>query len=320
MKEIGGYFGLDILINNPYHKNMIELNTGRNALTYIIQAKKIKKIYIPYFLCDSVTHMLDKQFFDYDYYNIDEYFMPVFEQGLKTNEYLYIVNYYGQISNEIILQLKEKYRNIIIDNTQAFFQKPVSKVDTIYTCRKFFGVPDGSYLSTDSILEKDLEIDISKARMEHILGRFEGQASDYYKNFQMNDELFKELPLKRMSHLTKNILGAIDYEKTRVIRNDNFNYLHNKLSYINILDVKCTDGAFAYPFYVKNGIEIRKELAEKKIYIPTLWPNVLKCNNESSIEYDYTANILPLPCDQRYTVEDMEYIVSSINKIIGGRL
>lgn len=315
MKEIGGYLGLDQLISNPYHTNMIELNTGRNALIYLIRSKKIEKIYIPYFLCDSVTHMLDNQFFDYDYYNIDKYFMPIFEKNLKQNEYLYIVNYYGQISNEVILQLKKKYKNIIIDNTQAFFQKPMSRVDTIYSCRKFFGVPDGSYLSTDSILEEKLEIDISKTRMEHILGRFEGQASDYYKYFQINDESFKELPLKRMSHLTKNILGAIDYEKTRVIRNDNFNYLHNELSSINTLDVKLTDGAFVYPFYAKNGIEIKKELAEKKIYIPTLWPNVLDEVPNNCIEYKYAANILPLPCDQRYSIKDMKFMIEEIKKV-----
>ena len=44
MKEVGGYFGLEKLIDKPYHKKMIELNTGRNALIYLIKAKKIKKL------------------------------------------------------------------------------------------------------------------------------------------------------------------------------------------------------------------------------------------------------------------------------------
>ena len=32
----------------------------------------------------------------------------------------------------------------------------------------------------------------------------------------------------------------------------------------------------------------------------------------NSVEYNYSANILPLPCDQRYDLEDMELIFNRI--------
>ena len=59
---------------------------------------------------------------------------------------------------------------------KAFYQYPVNGVDTLYTCRKYFGVPDGGYLYTDTKLNDDLEIDISYERMEYILGRYEVSA------------------------------------------------------------------------------------------------------------------------------------------------
>lgn len=309
MRAIGGYFQLDQLIDKPYHKNLVELNTGRNALLYLVKAKKIHKIYLPYFLCNSVSDMLSKHGVNFEYYHIGKDFSPIFEEKLKEDESLYIVNYYGQITDDKIRKFKEEYKNIILDNTQSFFQKPILGIDTIYSCRKYFGVPDGSYLSTNVVLDEILEEDQSCSRMKHILGRFEGQASDYYNEFKKNDEAFKELPIKRMSKLTRNILGAIDYEKVIETRNRNFEYLHNRLGNTNILDIKLSYGPFAYPCYVENGIEIRKRLAEKKIYIPTLWPNVLKENHENCIEYEYAANILPLPCDQRYGLDDMDKIV-----------
>jgi hypothetical protein len=312
MREIGGYFQLDQLINKPYHENLVELNTGRNALLYLVNAKKIRKLYLPFFLCNSVSDMLNKHKINYEYYHIAKYFLPIFDQDLKNDGYLYIVNYYGQITDNVISGFKDKYKNIILDNTQSFFQKPVLGVDTIYSCRKYFGVPDGAYLSTDAILDEKLEEDQSSSRMKHILGRLEGQASDYYDEFKKNDESFKELPIKKMSQLTRNILGAIDYEKVIEARNRNFKYLHDRLENTNILEIKLPYGPFAYPYYVENGIEIRKKLAEKKIYIPTLWPNVLKENLEDSIEYDYAANILPLPCDQRYGIEDMEMLYKKL--------
>ena len=295
MKEIGGYFGLEQLISNEYYKDLIPLNTGRNALLYLLKARNIKKLYIPYYLCNSVSDMCIRNGYKFEYYKIDTEFMPIFNKTLADDEYLYVVNYYGQLTNGKVLGLKQQFAQIILDNTQDFFQKPLDGIDTIYSCRKYFGVPDGAYLSTNKRLSEELEIDISRERMAHILGRYEGKASDYYSHFQNNDASLKNKPLKYMSKLTHNILGAINYERVRQIRNENYAYLERELGKQNKLELTTPDGAFAYPFYMKNGIEIRKVLAQKKIYIPTLWPNVLVDTPKDWIEYDYVENILPLP-------------------------
>lgn len=314
MKEIGGYFGLEQLISNEYYKELIPLNSGRNALLYFLKVKYIKKIYIPYYLCDSVSDMLKRNDYDFEYYKIDSHFMPIFDKGLAKDEYLYIVNYFGQLSDDRIINLKQQYDRIIIDNTQAFFQKPIKDIDTLYTCRKIFGVPDGAYLYMASKINLSLEIDISKLRMTHILGRYEGKALEYYNDFQNNDEYFKGQPLRYMSKLTHNILGAIDYKSVNETRNRNYEFLESKLGSFNKLKLIIPASVFAYPFYIKNGVDVRKELVKEQIYIPTLWPNVLTNTPEGSIEHDYAANILPLPCDQRYGIGDMEYIVDKLKK------
>jgi len=314
MKEIGGYFGLEQLVSNEYYKDLIGLNNGRNALLYILKVKNIKKLYIPYYLCDSVSDMLKLYNYDYSYYNIDAEFMPIFNDSLTDNEYLYVVNYYGQLTTDKIINLKQKYKQIIVDNSQAFFQKAIANVDTIYSCRKFFGVPDGAYLSTDAKIKEELMIDISNKRMSHILGRYEGNAFDYYGDFKNNDESLNSEPLKYMSKLTQNILGAIDYERVCKIRNENYAYLKSKLSIHNKIRLITPDGAFAYPMYMENGIKVRKALIQNKIYIPVLWPNVLVNTPKNSLAYNYAANILPLPCDQRYIVTDIKHIVDSLKK------
>ena len=60
---------------------------------------------------------------------------------------------------------------------------------------------------------------------------------------------------------------------------------------------------------VENGPEIRKRLIANKIYIPKLWPMDYH-RDEIELEYKLADNILPIPCDQRYTEEDMLYICS----------
>jgi len=315
MKEIGGYFGLEPLISREYYPDLIALNNARNALVYLLKARSIRKLYIPYFLCDSVSKVCDREGCPYEYYHIGRDFLPVFEKTPADGEFLYVVNFYGQISDEKITELKRLYKNVIFDNVQAFFQRPVAGIDTVYSCRKFFGVPDGGYLSSDARLDELIPKDTSKDRMKHILGRFEGSAGEYYADFKANDHSFVELELREMSALTHNILGAIDYDRVREEREVNYRTLESALGTVNHLSLTAPVGPYCYPFYCENGMAVKQRLAEKKIFVATLWPNVLELNG--SIEKEYAENILPLPCDQRYTEEDMLFVADEIIKCIG---
>lgn len=310
MLEIGGYFGLEQFHGREYYQNLIAVNNGRNALLYLLKARNITKLYIPYFLCNSISDMLDRNGYSYAYYHISEDFLPIFDRRLSGDEYIYVVNYYGQISNDTIEKLQQQYGNVIFDNIQAFFQKPAKGIDTVYTCRKFFGVPDGGYVSTTARLSATLPVDISKDRMRHVLGRFEGNASDYYSDFQNNDIVHEELPLRYMSRLTHNLMRAIDYETVMDKRSENYAILDKTLGSRNKLNLTAPVGPYCYPFYCENGLEVKRKLAAQKIYVPTLWPNARQW--EGTLEKDYAENILPLPCDQRYGTEEMKYIVQEV--------
>ncbi len=315
IKEIGGYFGLERFSGSELYEDAIPLNTGRNALLYLIIAKKIRKLYIPYYLCDCISDVCDRSGCEYEYYHIDADFRPATDKKPGSDEYIYIVNYFGRIREKEAEALKSRYGRVIFDNVQAFFQKPVRGMDTIYSCRKFIGVPDGAYLYTDVGYEP-AETDRSADRMKHVLGRFEGLASDYYKDFQQSDEALYGLPLRYMSPLTHNLLRAVDYEAVSRRRKENCLCLQAALGKQNKIDVEIPDGPYCYPFYCENGTRIRHALAQKKIYVPTLWGNVLELENAGTSEKDYVKNILPIPCDQRYNRECMEYVAQTIVDII----
>ena len=308
MIEIGGYIELDTYRLPMLHENAIKLNCGRNALAYLIESKNIKKLYIPKFNCDCITDLCKRMNIDIDTYSIDKSFRPIFNKELNAGECFYLINYYGQISNTEIEVYKEKYKNIIVDNAQAYFQMPVEGIDTLYTCRKFFGVSDGAILYTDKKLNRKLDIDESFNRMRFVLGRFERSASEFYIESSENNDLFDNESIKYMSKLTQNLLHGIDYGYVGKKRTTNFEYLDKIFKDKNQLQLCTPNGAFMYPLLVSNGAEIRKELQQKKIYIPVLWPNVLNECSEESIEYNFAKNILPLPCDQRYSEEEMEYM------------
>lgn len=314
MKEIGGYLGLEKFSGREYHSDLIAINSARNALLYIVKAKKINKLYIPYYLCDSVECACKREGIALEYYHIDRDFLPKFDRVLGQNEYLYIVNYYGQLDKRIVRDYKKRFSNIILDNVQAFFEKPIEGIDTVYSCRKFFGVPDGAYVSTDVVLNEPLDIDVSMERMRHVLGRFEVNARDYFSDFRQSDKQLEEIGLRKMSKLTHNILSAIDYDAVKQARETNFEYLQNRLGHKNMFNLKKVIAPYAYPFYCTNGPRVRKDLADKDIFVATLWPNVVDTGDP--VEKDYAENILPLPCDQRYGEDDMKRIVDSILQII----
>lgn len=309
MNEIGGYLQFEKYKNREYYPKLTAVNTARNALIYAAKILNIKKIYIPYFLCESIRNVCDRENLKYEEYHISRDFKPIFDKRLNKGEYLYIVNYYGQLKNDYIKKMYKTFNNLIIDNVQSFFQKPIKGIPTIYSCRKYFGVPDGAYISIKDELE--LEQDLSHNRMKHLLGRFECFAETFYSDFKDNDHSFINLPLLKMSKITSNLLGVIDYKHIIEIRNKNWLYLHKNLKKYNKLDIRFQKGSFMYPFYHKNGKEIKKLLAMKKIFIPTLWPNVQSLVN-CDIEKDYAENILPLPIDQRYNVYHMEYIIKEL--------
>lgn len=315
-KEYGGYIEYEHYSGAEYHSGMVTLNCGRNCLAAIILKRNIKKIYIPYFLCESVREVCEKINCIVEFYHIDEQFYPIIDFTVAEDEYLYVVNYYGQIEKAYLKKLKERYTNVIVDNAQAFFENPLDDTDTIYVPRKYFGVPDGAYVSTKWIDEMQYPIDISKDRIDFLVGRFEVNASDFYEHYKKVEGDFKDEPIKRMSLLTHNLLRAINYEEVKKKREDNFDHLCQELGQFNLLEVKKTYGPFAYPFLVKKGNVLKQKMRKRKIYIPTLWPNVLSDCDCDSVEYRHAENILPIPVDQRYTIEDMSYIVSSIKELL----
>jgi len=314
MREIGGYIEFEHYRGSMLHEDAIALNCGRNCLAYLFKSRGIKKIKVPYFICNSIFSVCDREGVEKDYYRIDSTFKPVSEMTLESDEWLYLVNLYGQLKNDEIGGYVEKYGRVIVDQANDYYATPLPGVDTFYTCRKWFGVADGAFLYTSKSLHDEFPLDESFDRMRFLLGRFERTANEFYSEYNANNKYFIDQPIKRMSKLTWNLLHGIDYGFVEKRRKENYMYLHEKLSFINQLQLK--PAAFMYPLMIENGAAVRKRLQSEKIYIPTLWPTVFEVADENSLEYKMAENILPLPIDQRYGIDEMEYIVQEVLKCI----
>lgn len=315
MKEIGGYFQLEEMPGEEYYPDLYRVNLGRTALLWLLKSRRCRKILLPYFLCGSVVHTCQENQIETEFYHLNEKLEVLYpKEQLPEGEYLYLVNYYGQLSDSRISEYKKIYGNIIVDHTHAFFQKPLKGIDTLYSCRKFWGVSDGAYLSTDTSLTENKTVDYSAERMKHILGRYEHNAVTYYKDMLENAAKYDGMELRQMSKLTQNLLKAVDYDRAKKKREENYRILGELLPSESIFNQTVPEGPFAYPYFHADGMKLRRYLAEKKIFVPTYWKNIIENSETKSLEYTWAANILPLPCDQRYSVEDMKYMASVVRE------
>ena len=133
-REIGGYIELDTYHLPMLHDDGIFLNSGRTCLSYLIKTKNIKRIVLPWFCCDVVRDVCFRANVNVRCFSIGEDWLPK-KVELFDDEWLYIVNYYGQLTPNTIRDLKNKYKRIIVDNAQAYYAQPVNGCDTLYTCR-----------------------------------------------------------------------------------------------------------------------------------------------------------------------------------------
>ena len=314
MKPIGGYFSLELPQHEEYHKNAIRLNTGRNCLEYILRVRGYKKVYIPYYTCDVVLEPFKKLGVPYEYYHVNNHLEIRDEVVLKAGEALLYTNYYA-LKQRYTEQLAKQYGNrLIVDETQAFYAKPIEGIDTFYTCRKFFGVPDGAYLYIDKQLNVELEQDQSYERMLSLTKRIDLSPEAGYQDFRDTSKSLVGQPIKQMSKLTQRMMKGIDYKAVAQRRRANYQQLHEALGKENNLELPLEDDAvpMVYPYLVPvKGL--REKLIENKVFVARYWPSVLECTTPDDIDYLLTFQVQPLPIDQRYGEEEMNRIIENVN-------
>ena len=111
MEEIGCHFKFEKIIGNIYHDTNLLLSSGRNCLKYIINERNITTLFLPYFLCESLSEVAISENVKIEFYHIDNNFMPldIDENKLNDTTYIYFVNYYGLFKDNI-QKIIDKYR------------------------------------------------------------------------------------------------------------------------------------------------------------------------------------------------------------------
>lgn len=320
--EIGSFIELQFAKGQEYYNqttDIARLNTGRAAIWHAYRITGCKAIWLPYYQCDTVRDFLMRKGVTIKYYHIDEMFNPI-DLCPKENESVLLVNYYGIMSSVRMQSLSEKYKNVIIDNSQAYFSRPLDDCLNVYSCRKFIGVPDGAYVIGKGAhrylneYEQSYSSDTALFMLQRIEYGCEGKA---YQNRQINEHRIDSEDCMKMSKLTRTILDGTDYEVIKTRRKENFNTACRLFSEANKLNPETYYDdetiPMVYPLVVEDD-DLLSRLQEMKHFQGHWWSYLIDEMPENSFEHWISRYVIPITIDQRYGMKELELINSGIRR------
>lgn len=318
--ETGSFIELGFQKGKEYYGftgNIARLNSGRAAIYHALRLTGCKKIHLPYYQCDTVRDFLARKGCEIGYYRIDSAFNPS-ELNAGDGEAVLIVNYFGVMSSSRMATLAAKYKNVIIDNSQAFFAPPAENTYSVYSARKFIGVPDGAYVIGKEAqkytveYEQGFSSDTSLFLLQRIEYGCEGKA---YGQRTLNEKRIDSEDIKLMSKLTRTILDGADYEFIKNKRKENFEYAAKIFEDVNRIDPTAyydrTCVPMVYPLLCEDE-NLLPKLIENKHFQGHWWSYLLKEMPEDSFEYYISKYIIPVTIDQRYGKEELNFIRSLV--------
>jgi hypothetical protein len=299
-KKYGGFINKSFIKKKKNNLPKFFSMNGRSSFDIIIKFIKPKKIFLPYYACKDLLKVVKLNKIKYQHYSIDKTFKPKNKIILKRNEYALLINYFG-IENII----KSK-KNCIYDLSLSFFNN-TNKLDLFFnSARKFIYTSYGSFLSLKKFNNKIYSEEFNN---KNILPK-------NYKQFKYNEKKQKIITkLFPNKYLDKNLIYQ-NFKKIINIRKKNYSFFYNHLKNMNMLKLKKNaHGPLYFPLLLNNGEQIRKGLNKIKIYTPILWGS-LKKTQQFSFEYHLAKNCIFLPIDQRYNINDMNYIYTNLVRIL----
>lgn len=318
MKDIGGYFGLELPRCGGFpHDDGVLLNSGTSALQYLLQSLDgVRRVWTPYYTCHTVSDAIGMLGIECRHYHVNLNLEMAESIEVSQGDYIIANNYFG-LKDTYIRALCNHYRgHIIVDNAQALFAEADNGVPTFYSPRKFAGIADGGIACNGGshFDASALERDRSSDRCSHLLLRHDISAGGGYAAFRENSAKVEQAGLRRMSKLTEAMMRAIDFGQIRKRRQRNFRLLHDALAHSNRLDMQQVGTGncpLVYP-YLAGTPRLKRHMIERHVFCATYWPSVLQRCQPDTVERQLADNLVALPIDQRYDDSDMTHILQLI--------
>ena len=328
-----------------YPGKMTLLGSGREAIRYLLKHLKTenKKVLLPAFTCHSVIAPFIHENYKITYFNILQNLEPDERDFIKKVQNIkpaivLFHRYFGfdtlRSLRGIIKEIRKQNFILIEDISQGMLSKLSNANPDFYVAslRKLFPVLDGGILieNTKKIIYDSEPLKENSRMVDYKIQAFKqkllymernvGSKEDFLKLFRISEELLdNSTEIFGMSTYSKDILKNINITDVIKNRRANFNYLTKNLgdnNNVSLIFNNCRKSVTPLycPILVHNRKAMQKKLAKNHIYAPILWPKsdyIKDIALSSSTQFLYDS-LLALPCDQRYSTAEMQYIIDTI--------
>jgi hypothetical protein len=329
-------------VQNRLNLSAFYFNTGRAAIEMLL--KKLKKtgltrVLLPAFLCDSVRDAALRSGMEICYYRVNtDLSIDVSNIQLDNHSVLYVLQFFGQRLNQETLSLVKQFQSVggtvIEDISLALLSDDESYVGfgdyIIGSLRKWFPIIDGGIL-----LSKELaHFELADAANDYTLYYFTAQIlKDLYLKSDNRDQGFKRVFLsynaegmkslfsdytpRAMSKVSVDLMKGLDLRQIRDRRNKNYDTLRSLISGIPqisvLVDRKGTMTPLGMVILCEERERLLQYLISKDVYCNVHWRSNESTKHFQESEY-LAAKCITIPCDQRYSEEEMNYIAQSLAK------
>ena len=350
-EEIGSYFDIseknlkdiDVEKSMNLFGEALYLSTCRSAIDIVLKNVKTtnKVALLPGFTCHAVVEPFEKNGYRVIPYFITSNLEINYSDIIKKIEehspsVILIHDYFGFDTNRqlressFIRKVQQKGIVVINDKTQSMFSS-YETVEADYflgSIRKWMGIPDGAFLlglSDKPIYEIDTELEEAKKYAMVYKNKFlfenTGTKDNVLANYRKAETILdsREIPYA-ISYTSKALLNIYNIDDLKKIRQNNGQILVDAISrnenlFSPFLNISVEEVPFYIPIFIKNKRkEFQTYLARNNVFATVIWgcPDefVNYIDKETKMIYD---EILCIPCDQRYSMEDMKYICDLIN-------
>jgi dTDP-4-amino-4,6-dideoxygalactose transaminase len=336
-KLIGGVFGWPSepppadAVRCPFLRgNELLLANGRSAIAVAIDWLKPGQVWLPSYLCPSMLAAVRRAETRVRFYEVDAGLRipsTAWLGDVDRGDVVLFIDYFGfRFEQRFAGLAKERGAIVMEDACQALLTEGVGTgVDlTVFSPRKFLGVADGGILAAAPELGPSA-VTVEKppagwwlTALTAVLrrGEFDRHGGDrsWFDRFRQA-EATSPVGSYAMSLLSQAVLRRwFRYPEIARRRVENFQTLVAQLGAVALFPTLPAGAVpLGFPVRLRRRDQVRRRLFEHDVYPPIHWrleEAVPKAFRES---YELSAEIMTLPCDQRYDRSDMGVLASIVN-------
>ncbi|MBR1598329.1 MAG: hypothetical protein IJ661_05345 [Lachnospiraceae bacterium] len=344
--ELGSNYDLDITQLNEVSNNVqsylggcakVYTDSGRSAIRFLLQKCTKVKVLLPSYICRSVVDCFDEGW-DIEYYTVNERLEADMDEVKRLLDssvgIIYVMHYFGILQGreflDYIIEKKKQYNYIILEDTTHSFLTGSNKIGDYIICslRKWFPIPDGGVLYSYShelpqneLPNNGMSATVTEAMlMKYLYLQRGADCNQEYRDMfaRAEKELDNREGISCISDMSAVLLDYFDIDLIAERRRENWNYLQENMNFGGIIPVYRSKAnsfvPFTFPVMVEDRDNFRKYMIENKIYCAIHWPMETEEQQQIEMNRRIGQHIISLPIDQRYSIEEMRYMVKIMKR------